>query len=163
MSPEDFEKYKGRIDPTPQKEEVPLALQLANKTKERGSVLAQIERERVLVCDLKTKYEKHTETLTELMGRKQQPSVQVDLLPPGPPQGPQPVGPREPLPRPPPLVEEVHQDEEGDVMKPWNRVLSHPPVLESVLSSRPNVSLPRHLLSSVCWEKVLSREDEGRH
>ena len=49
------------------KEEVGLALQLANKTKERGSVLAQIERERVLVRDVKTKYEKYTETLTELM------------------------------------------------------------------------------------------------
>ena len=70
MSPEDFEKYKSSFDPTPQKEEVLLALQLANKTKERGSVLAQIERERVLVGDLKAKYEKHTETLTQLMERK---------------------------------------------------------------------------------------------
>ena len=62
MSPADFEMYKGRIGPTPRKEEVPLALQLANKTNERGSVLAQIERERVLVSDLKTKYHKHAET-----------------------------------------------------------------------------------------------------
>ena len=136
MSPAGFEKYKGRIDPTPQKDEVPLALQLAKKTKERGSALAQIERERVLVGDLKTKLEKLTETLTELMDRKyslqreneeleafsaaaeaQQQSVQVDLLAPGPPQGPQPVGPREPLPGPPPLVEEVPQDEEGEAME----------------------------------------------
>ena len=42
----------------PQEEEVPLALQLANKTQERGSVLAQIEHERVLVSDLRAKYEK---------------------------------------------------------------------------------------------------------
>ena len=52
LSPEDYLKYKSSFDPTPEKEEVPLALQLANKTKERGSVLAQIERERVLVGDL---------------------------------------------------------------------------------------------------------------
>ena len=62
LSPEDYLKYKSSFEPSPQKEEVPLALQLANKTKERGSVLAQIERERVLVSDLKAKYEKHTET-----------------------------------------------------------------------------------------------------
>ena len=63
-------KYKSSFEPTPQKEEVPLALQLAKKTKERGSVLAQIERERVLLGDLKAKYEKHTETLTQLVERK---------------------------------------------------------------------------------------------
>ena len=38
LSPEDYLKYKSSFDPTPGKEEVPLALQLANKTKERGSV-----------------------------------------------------------------------------------------------------------------------------
>ena len=48
-SPEDYLKYKSSFEPTPQKEEVPLPLQLANKTKERSNVLAQIERERVLV------------------------------------------------------------------------------------------------------------------
>ena len=68
LSPEDYLKYKSSFDPTPQKEEVPLALQLANKTKERGSVLAQIERERVLVADFKAKYAKHTETLAETHG-----------------------------------------------------------------------------------------------
>ena len=112
MTPEDYLKYKSSFDPTPQKEEVLLALQLANKTKERA--LAQIERERVLVGDLKAKYEKHTQTLTQLMERKyslqreieelealsaaaeaQQQSVPVEPLAPGPPQGPQPVGPRE--------------------------------------------------------------------
>ena len=114
-------KYKSSFDPTPQKEEVPLALQLANKTKERGSVLAQIERERVLVSDLKAKYEKQTETLTQLMERKyslqgeieelealsaaaeaKQQSVAVEPLAPGPPQGPFPIGPRDVFPGPPP-------------------------------------------------------------
>ena len=108
----------------------PLALQLANKTKERGSVSAQIERERVLVGDLKAKYEKHTETLTQLMERKyslqrgvveeldalsaaaeaKQQSVPVEPLAPGPPQGPQPIESRESFPGPPPLIEEVPQD-----------------------------------------------------
>ena len=68
MSPEDYLKYKSSFEPTPQKEEVPLALQVANKTKERGSVLGQIERERVLVSDLNAKYEKHTEALTRDAG-----------------------------------------------------------------------------------------------
>ena len=133
LSPEDYLKYKSSFDPTPQKEEVPLALQLANKTKERGSVLAQIERERVLVADFKAKYAKHTETLTELMERKyslqreieelemlstaaeeKQHVVPVEPVAPGPPQTPQPVGPRESLPGPPPLVEETPHDEEDD-------------------------------------------------
>ena len=133
LSPEDYLKYKSSFDPTPQKEEVPLALQLANKTKERGSVLAQIERERVLVADFKAKYAKHTETLTELMERKyslqreieelemlstaaeeKQHVVPVEPVAPGPPQTPQPVGPRESLPGPPPLVEETPHDEGDD-------------------------------------------------
>ena len=133
LSPEEYLKYKSSFDPTPQKEKVPLALQLANKTKERGSVLAQIEREGVLVGDLKTKYEKHTETLTQLMERKyslqreieelemlsadaeeKQHNVPVKLVAPGPPHTPQPVGPRETLPGPPPLMEEDPQEEEGD-------------------------------------------------
>ena len=131
LSPEDYLKYKSSFEPSPQKEEVPLALQLANKTKERGSVLAQIERERVLVGDLKAKYEKHTETLTQLMERKyslqreieelealsaaaeaKQQGVPVEPVAPGPPQGPQPVGPRDVFPGPPPLIEGVPQDEE---------------------------------------------------
>ena len=134
LSPEDYLKYKSSFDPTPQKEEVPLALQLANKTKEWCSVLAHIERERVLVGDLKTKYEKHTETLTQLIERRY--SLQreieelealstaaeakqlfvpvVEPLAPVPPQGPHPVGPRDVFPEPPPLIEETSQDEEGD-------------------------------------------------
>ena len=37
MSPEDYAKYKPSFEPSPAKEEVPLAVQLANKTKERGT------------------------------------------------------------------------------------------------------------------------------
>ena len=171
LEPEDHLKYKSSFKPCPQKEEVPLALQLANETKERSSVLAQIERERVLV---KAKYEKHTETLSQLMERKyslqreieelealsaaaeaKQQGVPVELLAPGPPQGHQPVGPRDVFPGPPQLIEEVLQDEEG-MMRPWNQVILFL-VLESV-----NVSLPRQLLSSDCWEKVFSQKGASR-
>ena len=141
------------------------------------SVLAQIERERVLVGDLKTKCEKHTETLTQLMERKyslereieeleslsaaaeaKQQAVPVEPLAPGPPQTPQSVGPRDVFPGPPPLIEEVLQHEE--MMRPWNQVIFYL-VLESFLTSRSNVSLPRQLLSSECWERVLSQKGAG--
>ena len=84
-----------------------------------------------MVSDLKAKYEKHTETLTHLMERKyslqreikeleslsaaaeaKQQGVPVEPLTPGPPQPPQPVGPRDVFPGPPPLIEDVSQDEE---------------------------------------------------
>ena len=124
LEPRGHLKYKSSFEPSPQKEEVPLVLQLANKAKERGRFLAQIERERVLVGDLKAKYEKHTETLTQLMERKyslQRETEELEALSAaaeakqqavlGPPQGPQPVGPRDVFPGPPPLIEEVPQDE----------------------------------------------------
>ena len=149
-------------------EEVPLALQLANKTKERGSVLAQIERERVLVGDLEAKYEKYTETLSQLMERKyslqreteeleslsaaaeaKQEGVPVEPLAPGPPQTPQPVGLRDVFLGPPPLIEDVPQDEEGDdeamqpgdlipgagvgFIKPTKRKLAKAPAVKRVL------------------------------
>ena len=46
-------------------------------------------------------------------------------------------------------------------MRPWNQVIFFL-VLESVLSSRPNASSPRQLLSSECWEKVFSQEGGRR-
>ena len=115
-------KYKSSFEPTPQKEEVPLALQLANKTKERRSVLAQIERDRVLVETLtqfmERKYSlqgeiEELESLSAAAEAKQQ-GVLVEPLAPGPPQTPQPVGPRDVFPGLPPLSEDVPQDEEGD-------------------------------------------------
>ena len=53
------------------------------------------------------------EALSTAAEAKQQ-SVPVEPLTPGPPQGPQPTGPREQFPGPPPLIEEIPQDEEGD-------------------------------------------------
>ena len=55
MSPEDFEKYKSSFEPSPAKEEVPLAVQLANKTKERGTVMGRIEHYRNVCRDLETR------------------------------------------------------------------------------------------------------------
>ena len=42
MSPEDDQKYKSSFEPSPAKEEVPLAVQLDNQTKERGTVVAEL-------------------------------------------------------------------------------------------------------------------------
>ena len=42
MSPEDHQKYKFSFEPSPAKEEVPLAVQLANKTKERDTVMGRM-------------------------------------------------------------------------------------------------------------------------
>ena len=70
MSPEDFEKYKSSFEPSPAKEEVPLALHLANKTKERGTVMCRIEHYRNVCRDLETKLMKQSELLEEAVERK---------------------------------------------------------------------------------------------
>ena len=70
MSPEDYQKYKSSNEPTPQKEEVPLAVQLANKTKERGAVMVQIEHYRNICRDLEVKFAKHIELRDEAVERK---------------------------------------------------------------------------------------------
>ena len=70
MSPEDFEKYKSSFDPTPAKEEVPLAVQLANKTKEMGTVMGRIEHYRNVCRDLEVKLMRQGELLDEAVARK---------------------------------------------------------------------------------------------
>ena len=69
MSPEDYEKYKSSFEPSPAKEEVPLAVQLANKTKERA-VMGRIEHYRNVCRDLETKLMKQSELLEEAVARK---------------------------------------------------------------------------------------------
>ena len=70
MSPEDYQKYKSSFEPSPAKEEVPLAVQLANKTKERGTVMRQIEHYRSVYRDLETKLMKQFELLEEAVEPK---------------------------------------------------------------------------------------------
>ena len=70
MSPEDYEKYKSSFELSPAKEEVPLAVQLANKTKERGTVTGRIEHYRNVCRDLETKLMKQSELLEEAVERK---------------------------------------------------------------------------------------------
>ena len=75
------------------------------------------------------------------------PSASVQSFPPLN----QPVSPRDVFTEPPPLIEETPKMKR-EMMRPWKRVILFL-VLELALSSRPNVSSPRQLLSSECWEK----------
>ena len=50
MSPEDYQKYKSSFEPSPAKEEVPLAVQLANKTKERKAARSWAELSTIEMC-----------------------------------------------------------------------------------------------------------------
>ena len=70
MSPEDYAKYKSSFEPSPAKEEVPLAVQLANKTKERGTVMGRIEHYRNVCRDLETRLMKESEKFDEAVARK---------------------------------------------------------------------------------------------
>ena len=70
MSPEDYQKYKSSFELSPAKEEVPLAVQLANKTKESGTVMGRIEHYRNVCGDLETKLMKESELLEEAVERK---------------------------------------------------------------------------------------------
>ena len=70
MSPEDHQKYNSSFEPSPAKEEVPLAVQLANKTKERGTVMGRIEHYRNVCRDLGTELMEQSELLEEAVERK---------------------------------------------------------------------------------------------
>ena len=70
MNPEDYQKYKSSFELSLAKEEVPLAVQLANKTKERGTIMGRIEHYRHVCHDLETKLMKQSELLEEAVERK---------------------------------------------------------------------------------------------
>ena len=70
MSPENYQKYKSSVQPSPAKEEVLLAVQLANKTKERGTVMGRLEHYRNVCRDLETKLMKQSELLEEAVERR---------------------------------------------------------------------------------------------
>ena len=104
MSPDNYQKYKSSFEPTPAKEEVPLAVQLANKTKDRGTVMGRIEHYRNVCRDLETKLMKQSELLDEAVERKATLQNEINEIeariaeeesrvPPVPPPGPPPAVP----------------------------------------------------------------------
>ena len=95
---------KSSFKPAPAKEKVPLAVQLANKTKERGTIMGRIEHYRHLCRDLETKLTKQSELLDEAVERKATLQNEINELeariaeeesrvPPVPPPGPPPAVP----------------------------------------------------------------------
>ena len=117
MSPEDYAKYKSSFEPSPAKEEVPLAVQLANNTKERGTVMGRIDHYRNVCRDLETRPMKESEKFDEAVARKTALQDEINELemriaeeeslpPPAAPPGP-----------PPPPAEENEEDMqmEGEV------------------------------------------------
>ena len=125
MSPEDYQKYKSSFERSPAKEEVPL-VQLANKTKERGTVMGRIEHYRNVCRDLETKLMKQSELLEEAVERKATLQNEINELeeriaeeeariPPAAPSGPPPVV-QEVF--PPPLEEENEDDTQMDCEAP---------------------------------------------
>ena len=102
MSSEDYQKYKSSFEPAPAKEEVPLAVQLANKTKERDTVMKRIEHHGNVCRELETKLMKQSELHDEAVERKATLQNEINELevriaeeesrvppvpPPGPPSG----------------------------------------------------------------------------
>ena len=133
LSPEDFEKYRARLEPPQKKEETTIYQDLANKDKEHGKILRQVEHQRNVVRDAEAKLHKHRGVLEELLERGQNLKREIDMLraqvavaansaqvvPPMPPPGNPPAG----APPPPPLhssndipsdiqIEEVEEDDE---------------------------------------------------
>ena len=99
LSNEDYEKYSAQLEP-PKREEPTIYQDLANKLKEHGKVLGQVEHHRGVVKDAQQKLQKHEGFLKELLDRSQvlqqeitslQEQVDADkasadaLLPPMPP------------------------------------------------------------------------------
>ena len=95
-------KYKSSFEPSPAKEEVPLAVQLANKTKERGTVMGRIEHHRNVCRDLETRHVKESEKFDESEARKSALQDEINELevriaeeesraPPAAPPGPPPA------------------------------------------------------------------------
>ena len=70
MSTEDYQKHKSSFEPAPAKEEVPLAVQMANKTKERGTVMGRIEHYRNVCRELETMLMMQSALLDEAVERK---------------------------------------------------------------------------------------------
>ena len=101
MSPETIRNTSPPLSLLLRKEEVPLAVQLANEIKERGTVMCRIEHYRNVCRDLETKLMKQSELLEEAVERKATLQNEINELavriaeeesrvPPVPPPGPPP-------------------------------------------------------------------------
>ena len=70
LSSEDYAKYSAQLEP-PKREEPTIYQDLANKLKEHGKVLSQVEHHRSVVRDAQQKLQKHEGILKELQDRSQ--------------------------------------------------------------------------------------------
>ena len=70
LSSEDYAKYSAQLEP-PKREEPTIYQDLANKFKEHGKVLSQVEHHRSVVRDAQQKLQKHEGILKELQDRSQ--------------------------------------------------------------------------------------------
>ena len=79
LSQEDYEKYSGRLEPPPKKEETTIYQELANKVKEQD-VLVQVDHHRNVVRDVEAKLHKQQGLLQELLDRNQILQQEIDTL-----------------------------------------------------------------------------------
>ena len=70
LTNEDYAKYSAQLEP-PKREEPTIYQDLANKFKEHGKVLSQVEHHRSVVRDAQLKLQKHEGILKELQDRSQ--------------------------------------------------------------------------------------------
>ena len=71
LTNEDKAKYSAQLEPPPKREEPTFYQDLANKLKEHGKVLGQVEHHRNVVRDAQLKLQKHQGVLQDLMERSQ--------------------------------------------------------------------------------------------
>ena len=79
LSSEDYAKYSAQLEP-PKREEPTIFQDLANKFKEHGKVLSQVEHHRYVVRDAPLKVQKHESILKELLDRSQSLQLEINSL-----------------------------------------------------------------------------------
>ena len=79
LTNEDYAKYSAQLEP-PKREEPTIYQDLANKLKEHGKVLSQVEHHRGVVKDAQQKLQKHEGFLKELLDRSQVLQQEINSL-----------------------------------------------------------------------------------
>ena len=79
LSSGDYAKYSAQLEP-PKREEPTIFQDLANKFKEHGKVLSQVEHHRSVVRDAQLKLQKHESILKELLDRSQSLQLEINSL-----------------------------------------------------------------------------------